>query len=317
MSGIRKLLTFRTAALLASAALIWVVASAVSGREPNPQDLRMYDYRDTRRLVALTARAAALIAREGEKAFAEFSENPKRWSVDGHSYLYVYTLDATNLYHGGYPELTGRNLMDFSDPLGKKVSRIIIDQLQRRREANPHGWVHYLWTPPDALDGAWKASCNFPVTLPDGRKAYVGSGLDAPPQEKEFYRIIVDEAAELLSEKGKAALALLKDPEGPFSIYDRDVFVIENNGKALIDPGLPLELPRDLFQYRDPSGRQPLLELSRRLEEADSAWVVFLARDKSEAKPAKKGIYGRRAELDGRKVLLGAICPLPRPAWMP
>lgn len=279
-------------------------------------DLRAYDYRDTQRIVNLTARAAALVEEEGTKAFEAFRENADEWTLGDHSYLYVYGRDGVNLFHGGYPAFVNRNLIDFTDPLGRKVMRLIIDQLDRHREANPHGWVHYLWVPPRSLDGAWKASCNFPATLPDGRAVIVGSGLEGALPEREFYRIVVDEAAELLAAKGRAALDEIRDPRGPFSLHDRGVFVLEGSGGALIDPGLNLNEPRNLFDYRDFSGRQPLRELEAKLDDANGAWVIMLGPEAAGKKPVKKGIYARRATMDGAKVIVGAICPLPRPAWM-
>lgn len=285
-------------------------------KKSRPFDLNRYDYRDTRQLVALTGRAAELIAKDGEKAFAVFRRNPDKWSVDGNSYLYVYDMSGLNLFHGGYPDLEGKNLIGFTDLLGKKAVRMIINQLENYRSLNPHGWSHYLWVPPGALDGVWKSSCNFAVTMPDGRRVFVGSGIDAPLQEREFYRINVDEAKELLEQKGRSALDYLKAPEGPFTIHDRGLFVIDPRGNTIIDPGLTLDPPRNLFDYRDLTGRRPILELNEKLKTGDYAWVITLNREKAGSKPVKKGIYGRRALMDGEEVIVGAICPLPHPAWM-
>ncbi len=286
-------------------------------REKSPvSDLSRYDYRDTRNLVVLTGRAAALVGKEGEKAFEVFRKNPQDWSLHGNSYLYVYDLENVNLFHGGYPKLAGKNLSDFTDLLGKHVGRLIIDQLENYPDINPHGWSHYLWVPPGALNGVWKAACNFKVTMPGGRRVFVGSGIDSPLQEREFYRIIVDEGAHLLERKGRAALSDLKSSRGPFTIYDRGLFVIDLKGNAVIDPGMNLEHPRNLFDYCDFTGHRPLAELDKRLQTADTAWVIMLTRKNSGGIPVKKGIYGRRAMMDKEEVIVGAICPLPRPAWM-
>ena len=289
--------------------------SKLRGRSPI-SNLSRYDYRDTRHLVALTARAAALVGKEGEKAFAVFRKNPGDWSLHGSSYLYVYDLNNVNLFHGGYPKLAGKNLSDFTDLLGKNVGRLIIDQLKKYPAINPHGWSHYLWVPPGALNGVWKAACNFKVNMPDGRAVFVGSGIDNPLQEREFYRIIVDEAARLLEQKGRAELADLRSPRGPFTIYNRGVFVIDRKGNALIDPGMNLDNPRNLLEYRDFTGHRPLAELDKKLQTADTAWVVMLTRENAGGAPIKKGVYGRRARMGQKEVMVGAICPLPRPAWM-
>ncbi|MFH1037685.1 MAG: cache domain-containing protein [PVC group bacterium] len=304
-------------AALAGGILLFAVWQLPQLREKErASDLRMYDYRDTRRLVNLTARAADLVEERGEEAFKEFNQEPERWSLEGNSYLYIYGLDGVNLFHGGYPHLAGENLIDFTDLNGKKVTQMIIDQLENHRSPNPHGWSHYLWVPPGSLDGAWKSSCNFGVAMPDGRRVFVGSGIDAPLQEREFYRIVVDEGAELLEEKGKAGLSVLKDPGGPFTIHDKGVFVIDSEGQALIDPGLYLGTPRNLYDYQDLTGRRPMKELSDKLKSAQTAWVITLKQGKAGSKPVKEGIYGHRATMDGEEVIVGAISPLPRPAWM-
>ena len=288
----------------------------VSARPSPSPDMSMYDYRATRRLVALTTRAAALVREMGPEAFRIFRDEPEQWSVDGNSYVYVYEREGVVLFHGGYPQLTGKNLIDFKDQLGRQAGRLIVEQLDDYPDVNPHGWTHYLWSPPGALDGVWKSSCNFRVTMPDGRRVFVGSGFDEPLEERVFYGIIVDEAAALLGRDGAAALPRLRSPQGPFTIHDRGVFVLDSSGTALIDPGLNLETPRNLFEYRDLTGRRPMWELTERLKGAQAGWVIMLNRERAGGKAVKKGIYGRRAAMDGQSVVVGAISPLPEPAWM-
>ncbi len=284
--------------------------------ETDRSDLRRYDYLATRRLVRLTARAARLLEEKGEEAFADFSSNPERWSVEGESYLYVYDRDGVNLFHGGYPELRGQELGDLHDLLGRNIHRLILNQLDNQLESNPHGWCHYLWAAPGSLQGTWKSSCHFPATLPDGRRVYVGSGLNTPLVEREFFRINVDQAAKLLAETGTDTLSELQNPTGPFTLYDEAVFVLDREGRAIIDPALDLKKPRDLFEYRDLSGRFPLRELAERVEKEETAWVITLSRERAGGRPVKKGIYGRKAKLDGEPVIVGALCALPEPAWM-
>ena len=300
----------------AAAVLIFAVIRNWNVIRGDAANLQVYDYRATRRLVQLTSRAADLLDQKGPAAFDDFSADPDKWSVEGESYLYVYDREGVNLFHGGYPELKGQELGDLHDLLGKNIHRLVLDQLDNHSESNPHGWCHYLWAAPGSLQGTWKSSCHFPATLPDGRRVYVGSGHNTPLVEREFFRISADQAAELLARKGKAALAELKDPRGAFTIYDESVFILDPAGKAIIDPALDLKQPRDLFAYRDLSGRFPLRELARRLEKEAAVWVVTLNRERGGGHPVKKGIYGRKAELDSRPVIVGALCELPEPAWM-
>ena len=297
-------------------AVVWAASRIVKLTGEAGSDPHRYDYQATRMLVRRTARAAELLETKGEAAFADFAAGADSWSVGGDSYLYVYDREGVNLFHGGYPGLAEQDLHRLTDLLGKPIHRLVLDQLDNHRETNPHGWVHYLWPAPGSLPGTWKSSCHFPATLPDGREVYVGSGLDFPLVEREFFRIVVDQAARLLAAGGQAGLSDLKAVEGPFIIYDESVFVLDLSGRAILDPALDLAVPRDLFAYRDLAGNRPLKELARRLEEEEAAWVLTLDQERAGGDPVKKGIYGRRAEMDGQPVIVGAICDLPRPAWM-
>jgi hypothetical protein len=59
-----------------------------------------------------------------------------------------------------------------------------------------------------------------------------------------------------------------------------------------------------------------MMELSKQLLTNDIGWVIMLHREKMGSKPIKKGIYGRRVRVDGEDLIVGAICPMPHPAWM-
>jgi len=297
--------------------LLILVAVAVLprwGRGVSSADLSRYDYRATRALVAGTLRAAGAVARDGEGAFARFRESPDDWVGLDSAYLYVYDLEGNNLYHGGYPQFVGKNLQDFHDLLGKQPCFLIAEQLTKQAEINPHGWIHYLWARPGWLEPSWKSSCNFLVTMPDGRRVYVGSGIDDSLPEREYFRIVVDEAAELIKAEGQKALARLHDSSGPFTIYDKGIFVLDRKGNVLLDPGFNESWPRNLFRYRDLAGQTPWLSLSKKLDDDSSAWVIFLKQKGDKA--IKEAIYGRRAVMDGEPVILGIICGLPEPAWM-
>ena len=54
----------------------------------------------------------------------------------------------------------------------------------------------------------------------------------------------------------------------------------------------------------------------KKLEQANSAWVVMLSPGRIGEHPVKKTIYGRLAQMGDQEVIVGAICELPRPAWM-
>ncbi|WP_051327225.1 cache domain-containing protein [Desulfatibacillum aliphaticivorans] len=281
-------------------------------REPLP-DFSAYAYRDTRRMLTLVHRAAALIEEKGDQAFEDFTADEDKWTLDN-AYLYVYALDGTNLYHGGYPDLVGRNLYGFTDLWGKKAMQMIYRETENPN--NPFGWVHYIWNAPGSLHPLWKSSCNLRAVMPNGKVVVVGSGLDDSRAEVEFFRILVDDAVALVDSRGKAALPVLKSPESHYTILDNRVFVMNLDGSCLIYPGMDITVDASLFDYKDFTGSTPLLELKNRLEDADRATVGMLCQQHAGEHPAKMSIYGRLAQMEGQTVVVGAISPLPQPAWM-
>ncbi|MDY6953436.1 MAG: hypothetical protein SWE60_18145, partial [Thermodesulfobacteriota bacterium] len=69
--------------------LFLLVGCRLSGQGKEPDNLQLYDYRDTKRLVRLLSDAAALLAVEGEKGFDRFRQDRARWTYED-AYLYAY-----------------------------------------------------------------------------------------------------------------------------------------------------------------------------------------------------------------------------------
>ena len=77
-----------------------------------------------------------------EKAIAEFN-NPKGKFVRGELYIYAYDWNGIALANGGNPSLTGKDLIDMTDPNGVKVIQRLIDVAK-----SGGGWVSYKWPYP-------------------------------------------------------------------------------------------------------------------------------------------------------------------------
>ncbi len=105
-------------------------------------------------------------------------------------------MNGTNLFHAGMPEIEGQNLSNLTDKDGKPVTQLILNALSN--ETNPHSWVHYSWWEENTFYPVPKSSCHFLVKTPEGASLFVGGGMNYPHEEKEFVRIIVDDAVELI-----------------------------------------------------------------------------------------------------------------------
>jgi len=281
---------------------------AACGRRSDKIDVSAYDYRDTRELVRFVHRAADTLQREGMSCL----ENPKPDLVRlGGNYLYLYDLDGTCLYHAGMPHLEHQNLLQTTDIDDKPVHQMILEALDNPE--NPHGWVHYTWWKPGKFYPAPKSSCHFRVTLPDGREIFAGGGLDFPHEEREFIRISVDSAVDLIEAKGRAALGVITDPASIYQYRDVRVFAFRPDGTLVISPVLEADrFKMDLLACTDAVDHHPFERVVKQLKSAPSAWQIFMAKTRGERNLLKKILYVRKTTLEGEPLFVAAITDLPQ-----
>ena len=285
------------------------LGGAACGVRPDPIDVSVYDYRDTRELVRFVARAARALEQDGLEVLRDPARCPVR---AGDNYLYVYDLDNTCLFHAGMPDLVGKNLAEITDIEGKPVSRLV--RVELANPENPHGWVHYTWWAPGKFHPVPKSSCNFQVKLPDGRDVFVGGGLDFPHEEREFVRIVVDSAVRLIEARGRDAIATIADPAAGYQYREVRVFAFQPGGRLLISPVLgDSRIELDLAACVDETGHRPFERAMRLLETEPHAWQIFMARSRTERQLVKKILYLRKTVLDGEPLFVGAVTDLPQP----
>lgn len=274
-----------------------------------------YVYADTRQLVAVVEEAAALMEHEGRQAFEAFAVAGSRWR-QGERYLYVYTLEGTCVFHGSTPELVGRNLLTSRDIDGNPMVERIVD-IGRRPEPDAAGWVFFLWENGTQISATFKSAYNRRVVMPDGQVLVVGSGLYLAKTEPVVAAERIDDAARYLEviglQQGGAALLARSSR---FVFPDVTVFVLDEQGRAIVDPAFPTNPGRRLLEFTDAVGHQPIIDLMRKLKTQSSASVQFLARRPGAALPARKVIYARRVVVDGRSVIVGGEYFRPTPVWM-
>ena len=303
---------------LMSAALV-VLATCIgapvvrAGDTPPPPG---YAYEDTRRLVSLVERAAQLVEQKGRDAFGAFGNQPSLW-VDRDFYLFVYALDGTCLYHGAEPDLVGHNLMDMRDLSGKPVIRLITD-IGRQTNPQASGWVFYLWEDGIRIEPSRKAAfVRKAISGPDGQIYLVGSGAYALKMERAIVQHTVQDAAQLISEKGTAAFAELLDAASRFALPDAYIFVMDEQGNMVVDPAYP-RLPggRDLTKLRDATGVYVVRTVLEKLAGVEEAWVQFLLPRPGLHVPVRKAIYVRKVRTGDKIFLVGADFFLATPIWM-
>ena len=274
-----------------------------------------YMYEDTKQLVAFVEEAAAILEKEGSRAFAEFGRKNSKWFNDKW-YLFVYDVNGTCIFHPVTPDLAGKNIINMTDINGKPVIRMITD-VGKKKEKDAYGWVFYHWVDRTQFDPIWKASYVRKVVDPENRLYVIGSGLNNIKMEKVFIKENVDKAVNLIREQGTdAAFRTFNDPASSFCFIDTYIFVVDPSGKILADPAFPGFKGRNMALFRDAVGREIVKETINRLRNADETWVQYLWPKPGETLPSRKLLYCRKL-VTGKEVLY--ICSdffLASPIWM-
>lgn len=297
------------------AVLVLLLTFLGPGRAPAADDPAAYTYSDTRALVSLVDRAAALVAAEGEDAFKDFAEPGSDWFT-GQIYFFAYDLDGVCIFHAASPDLVGRNLIELEDINGKPVIRFVTE-IGHDPASEAAGWVFYLWQEGTQLSPDWKSAYVRKVTMPGGKVVVLGSGLYDMKIERVFVERRVDRAVELLRAEGTdKAYAAFRDPATAFTFLDTYVFVLDEQGRTIVDPAFPNEAGRDLSHFRDAVGLEPVAELLDKLATDDSAWVQYLWRPPGQSILARKLIYARKVTIDGKTLIVGSDYVLATPIWM-
>jgi len=274
-------------------------------------DLSVYQYRDTKDLVKFVYDASLVLKKDGLKSL-EYFRNHRDLNSTPDRYLYIYDMNGVNIYHAGMPHLEGKNLLDLTDKNGKKPVQMAIAALADKN--NPHAWMHYSWWEPGKFYPVPKSSCHFKVTTPEGKVLFVGGGLNYPHEEKEFIRIIVDDAAGLIKEKGESVLCQIADPASHYNFRDVKVFVFTPEGKLLISPVMNDSLTEfKLLDCVDEMGHKPFAKALNELKNKDAVWEVFLAKNRYQRILIKKSLYLRKTYIADQEIYVGAITDLPQP----
>ncbi|MCX7019838.1 MAG: cache domain-containing protein [bacterium] len=293
---------------------VWLTL-AICGAVPLEQKLAPYVYEDTRELVTLVEDAAALMEAQGRDAFEEFSRKNTRW-LNKDYYLFIYDIDGNNVFHPIAPELVDKNLMDLRDMNGKPVIRMITD-VGRQPGCDASGWVFYLWEERTQLIPMWKSSYIRKVCAPDKKIYLLGSGIYNIKIEREFVKERVNEAAKILAAKGKQEAFLeFRDPSTPFNFLDTYIFVMDTQGRTVMDPSYPTLEGRDLSGLQDATGRPFVSEMIRKLEKSDEAWVQYMWPKPGAALLSRKLIYLRKVKIGDETLIVGSDFYLATPIWM-
>jgi len=298
------------------ALMVWVAVLRNRGATGQPSPERQeYLYEDTRQLVALVEEAAGLMEQQGPGIYPMLSRKGSRWFHDD-LYFFVYDLQGNCLFHPVEPQLVGRNLLELKDLNGKPVGRMV-NEIGKLPSPRAGGWVFYLWEEGQQITPMWKSSYIRKVIGPDHKIYLIGCGSYKMKIEKEFVREKVDRAAELLRTGDReAAFEKFRDPASPFCFLGIYIFVMNMEGKTVVDPSYPTGKGRDLSNFRDAVGRYVFRETIQKLQTDDTAWAQYLWYKPGSSHPSRKLLYVRKVKVDYGTLMVGADFDLATPIWM-
>ena len=253
-------------------------------------------------LMQLVREAAAVFEQRGEAAFPDFREKGSKWFRDD-TYFWACKEDGVRVLHAGDPALEGQSTAGLNDILGRPVGKMILDA-----GASPTGeeWIHYMYPKPGGLFPVWKSTFVKRVTFPSGERRIIGCGIYNMQMDRAFIEDIVNRAAGLIEQLGRAAFPRLRDPKGPFVFMDTYVFVNSPDGVELVNPAQPTLEGRNLMELRDLKGKSLVRDEIAAALKNGTAWVECYWYRPGDNVPALKQTLVRRVQHGADTFIVGS-----------
>jgi signal transduction histidine kinase len=253
-------------------------------------------------LMTLVREGAALLEKEGEKAYAEFRKKGTRWFHDD-TYFFVWDAGGTRAFHAANPSLEGQDGSIMMDVLGRPYGKMILDAVD---SPTGEGWVHYVYPEPGDIFPTWKSVFVKRVTFPSGKHHVVGCGIYNMQMDKAFIVDEVDHAAALVADRGKEAFRQLRDKTGPFVFMDTYVFVESPDGTELMNAGFPSLEGKNLRDLKDLNGKPVIQEEIDAAMKNGSAWLDIYWYKPGQNTPARKQTYVRKVQSGKETYIVGS-----------
>lgn len=253
-------------------------------------------------LTTLVRDAAAVLAKKGERAYPQFRVKGSKW-FQGDTYLFVWALDGTRVFHAAAPEGEGRNVSGLLDVRGRPIGKMI---LEAGDNPSGEGWIHYMYPEPGGLFPIWKSTFVKRVTFPSGQQFVLGSGIYNMRMDKAFVEDVVDRAAALIAERGPEAFSVLRDKTGPFVFMDTYVFVQSPDGTELVNAAMPSLEGKNLWDLKDLQGKFVIRDQNTTVIEQGRVWIESSWFKPGDNTPARKLSYVRKVLFGDRVYIVGS-----------
>lgn len=158
----------RTRALVRSLCGLCALSSVASAQQAPPAPP---DSPEARKVVALVEDAATLVSKQGKPVFTEFRKKGSKWFT-GNTYLFVYDMEANELFNAAFPEREGHNRADAKDANGKPM----VAEFIKLAGSKGSGWVDYMFPKPGQTQPSRKWAYVKRVKI-DGVPALIAAGF--------------------------------------------------------------------------------------------------------------------------------------------
>ncbi len=267
-----------------------------------PKAARVAKQLSAAELMKLVREGAAELEAKSERAYPEFRRKGSKWFGDD-TYLFVWKMNGTVVFHAAEPAREGGNDGDLKDVLGRPFGKMVLDAAN---SPSGEGWVHYMWPEPGDIFPTWKSTFVKRAKLPSGEQHLAGCGIYNMKMDKAFVEDVVDRAAALVAERGRAAFPLLRDRQGPFVFMDTYVFVQTPEGKELVNPAQPSLEGRNLLDLKDLRGKPVVREEIDAAMQKGSAWLELYWYRPGDNQPARKLTYVRKVQAGNETFIVGS-----------
>jgi len=213
------------------------------------------------------------------------------WGLDG--MRYVYPPDVSG---------EGKNMLDLKDINGKPIGKLFVGAVSGE---TGEGWVHYEWPKPDSEVPIWKSTFLKKAVAPSGKVYLVGSGLYEMPVDKVFVIYNVDQAAKLLTQKGKDAFDEIRAISGPYRFMNSYIFIKDMKGNELFNAAFPELEGTNIMELKDADGQLFVKKELEILKNRDQCWNEYMWTKPGQEEPSLKRVFVKKALVDGEILIVG------------
>ncbi len=280
----------------------WVLVGCGVYLADAPKAIRVTKQMTAPELMTLVREGAAVLGKQGEKAYPEFRKQGSKWFRDD-TYFFVWSMDGTRVFHAADPTGEGQNVGGVKDVLGRPFGKMFLDAV-----ASPsgEGWIHYMYPEPGDIFPTWKSAFVKRVTYPSGKQYLVGCGIYNMQMDKAFIEDVVNRAAALIAKQGKESFAEMRDKTGPFVFMDTYVFVVAPDGTEWVNPAQRTLEGKNVLDLKDLKGRAVVRDEINTALKDGSGWLdVYWYRPGTNT-PAPKRTFVKKVQSGRDTYIVGS-----------